>query len=292
LYTHESIRCLFGCQMTAHPWMPLYTKNLTAATRDLDAARFGIYVMLLILAWESEGSLPNDMDWVRTMLKRSLGVHGHQFNNTVPDLLERYFKLDNGRWTNKRLTKEKEKADKRSANARQMADKRWSKNEKKNDKPSADSNEINGFSDAVAYAKADANNNHNHNNKEEDIDSVVLPTRKKQLPEDWTLSLADSSYAYAKGWAAERVLSEAERFKNHHLARGTVFKNWSRAWQNWVTSPYQQPTRTSNGKASNSPEKGKSDFKDALRKLGEYAERDGGEISEEAVRLLPSARRE
>jgi hypothetical protein len=166
---------------------------------------------------------------------------------------------------------------------------------------SADPNKINGFSDAQAYANN--NNNNNNNNKEEEYieglsGSVVVPDRRKgsvakPIPEDWELSEDDIAYAVGKGWPMERVVSEGERFKIHFVENEAPHKNWKLVWQKWVTSPYQQqPTRTTNGKASNSREKGKSDFKDALRKLGEYAERDGGEISEEAVRLLPSARRE
>lgn len=115
--------------MSSRPWMPLYVADFRMDTLDLGADEVGVYMVLLMIAWQREdAAIPNDMAWLRRSLKASMaGFHGHQFNRIVPKLLSRYFSLGaDDKWRNKRLTKERQTADKRSANGRQNSDKRWS----------------------------------------------------------------------------------------------------------------------------------------------------------------------
>jgi hypothetical protein len=58
-------------------------------------------------------------------------MHGNRFKRIVPKLLDRYFTLDSdGKFRNKRLTKEREKTEKLSGNAKENAGKRWAKERK------------------------------------------------------------------------------------------------------------------------------------------------------------------
>lgn len=123
-----------------HPWMPFYVQDFQADTMDLEVDEIGVYVVLLCLAWQRGGALPADEQLLRKLLKRCFATfHGHTYNRIVPKLLARYFDLEDGIYTNKRLTKEKQKADKLSANQKQKADKRW-----------ADARETNALADAAA----------------------------------------------------------------------------------------------------------------------------------------------
>lgn len=45
------------------------------------------------------------------------------------------------------------------------------------------------------------------------------------LPEDWQPTDVDRAFAAAKGWLSDKVASEAERFRAHHLAKSTVSKD-------------------------------------------------------------------
>ena len=116
--------------MSSRPWMPLYVNDFRLDTLDLKTDEIGVYLILLMLMWKrDDAALPDDPEWIKRSLKACIAnFHGHQFNRIVPKLLARYFKLGSDRkWRNKRLTLEREKTAKRSANGRQMADKRWSR---------------------------------------------------------------------------------------------------------------------------------------------------------------------
>jgi uncharacterized protein YdaU (DUF1376 family) len=114
--------------MSSRPWMPFYVNDFRLDTLDLRADEIGVYVVMLMLAWRrDDAAIPNDMAWLKRGLKSCFAsFHGHEFNRIVPKLLKRYFELgDDDLWRNKRLTLERQKADKLSAKQKQSADKRW-----------------------------------------------------------------------------------------------------------------------------------------------------------------------
>lgn len=114
--------------MSSRPWMPLYINDFRLDTLDLTTDQMGCYLILLMLTWQrDDAALPNDMVWLKRALKGCIAeFHGHTFNRIVPPLLQRYFKLGSDqKWRNKRLTLEREKAAKLSANGQQSAFKRW-----------------------------------------------------------------------------------------------------------------------------------------------------------------------
>ena len=120
-----------------------------------------------------------------------------------------------------------------------------------------------------------------------DTDTDKKKKYRSSIPENWSLSETDILYAQERGWANDRITSEGERFKNHHIAKGSVFASIHRAWCNWVTSPYQQQKGNLGG---TDRESGKSQFKAALRKLQAYAE-SNDDAGCEVIQLLPAAGR-
>jgi uncharacterized protein YdaU (DUF1376 family) len=126
--------------MTKRPWMPLYVADYLADTLDLTTEQHGTYLLLLAIAWRRpDGTLPNDMPWLKRSLSSCVSdMHGNRFNKIVPALLERFFTLNaEGNWQNKRLTSEREKAEKLSENQSEKANKRWAETNKNNDLPDA-----------------------------------------------------------------------------------------------------------------------------------------------------------
>jgi uncharacterized protein YdaU (DUF1376 family) len=108
--------------------MPFYVNDFRMDTLDLETEEVGVYMLLLCLCWQrDDAALPNDMDWLKRSLKSCVAnFHGHTFNRIVPKLLKRYFILfEDGKYRNKRLANERQKADKLSAKQKQNADKRW-----------------------------------------------------------------------------------------------------------------------------------------------------------------------
>src|SRR5215472_13085216 len=59
----------------------------------------------------------------------------------------------------------------------------------------------------------------------------------RALPDDWE---PDREFARRHGFTDERIAIEAQRFRDHALAKGCTYKDWNAAWRNWVRSPFQQ----------------------------------------------------
>jgi hypothetical protein len=84
-------------------------------------------------------------------------------------------------------------------------------------------------------------------------DSIVSPIevskkeRKKdracRLSADWKPSSADLEYANQRIRSPELVLVEVEKFKNHHIGKGTLMVVWSRAFQNWILNAVKWNTK-------------------------------------------------
>lgn len=60
------------------------------------------------------------------------------------------------------------------------------------------------------------------------------PRRAVQLPEGWVPSERNIADAQAKGLSARDIENEADRFRDHHTARGTAFKDWDAGWRTWI----------------------------------------------------------
>jgi hypothetical protein len=71
------------------------------------------------------------------------------------------------------------------------------------------------------------------------------PKRSRQLPEDW--SPADGVLeSFADKYPGLDFHDEVEAFRNHHLAKGSVMKDWDAAFRTWLR----------NAKRWNSPKAG------------------------------------
>lgn len=157
--------------MSTRPWMPLYIGDFQLDTLDLDAAQIGVYLIMLMLAWRREdAALPNDMAFLKRSLKRCCAdFHGHQFNRTVPTILERYWTLgEDQKWRNKRLTNERQTADKRSAKQKQNINKRWTNARQISDKRLAETSNINDLADTDVIPAF-----------EDVVDTVVIPSQSQ-----------------------------------------------------------------------------------------------------------------
>ncbi len=81
--------------------------------------------------------------------------------------------------------------------------------------------------------------------------------RATALPEDWAPDEKDRAYAAGKGWDTAKVSEQAERFRAHHLARGSTMKRWGQAWQTWVLNePSFRPRQPANSGRFPSPPAG------------------------------------
>ena len=68
-------------------------------------------------------------------------------------------------------------------------------------------------------------------------DDTPKPSRRRpevDLPDGWVPNEINVSDAQAKGFSAERIDDEANRFRDYHTAKGNRFRNWDAAWRTWI----------------------------------------------------------
>ncbi len=97
--------------MSKLPVLPLYTYTFIADTGHLSAEETGAYIMLLMVAWRTEGcSLPDDdrdlARYARVTSKVWLRIKSRVLS---------FWHLEDGRWTQKRLSQEQLRASQRAS---------------------------------------------------------------------------------------------------------------------------------------------------------------------------------
>lgn len=206
----------------SRPWMPLYVSDYLADTLDLRAEESGCYMLLLMVAWRRDGTLPDDMNWIKRALSSCASdMHGNRFNKIVPPLLDRFFYRDeSGNFRNKRLEKELEKAGKYSEKQRKNVEKRWSKYNK---------NKGNGDT-TVLPARASQSQSQSQSQdlgKPKSISRVALASEFGEFyaayPKHVGRSDAERAFerVMRKGVSARHVVLAASRFASAHASAGT-----------------------------------------------------------------------
>jgi uncharacterized protein YdaU (DUF1376 family) len=105
----------------AAPAIPLFGDAYIADTRHLSLEEHGAYLSLIMIAWRAEDcSLPDD----DARLARVLGITTKKWAKLKPDVMA-FWALDDGRWTQKRLTKERLFVAKKSKQNAESANARW-----------------------------------------------------------------------------------------------------------------------------------------------------------------------
>lgn len=107
----------------AKAWMPIYIGDYLGDTQRLTTEQHGAYLLLMFDYWRN-GRLPDDDDILQqiTRLDRAKWSRHRK-------VIERFFTVENGEWSHKRIDHEREEAlsnaSRRSAQAKAAADARW-----------------------------------------------------------------------------------------------------------------------------------------------------------------------
>lgn len=74
----------------------------------------------------------------------------------------------------------------------------------------------------------------------EPSEDIAAPKSRRRpevpLPANWTPNDKNISDAQARQFSAKEIEDEADRFRNHHLARDTRFRDWDAAWRTWLAN--------------------------------------------------------
>jgi len=109
----------------------------------------------------------------------------------------------------------------------------------------------------VAHTDADANTDKEKIYKKEKVEKAT------QFPPEFKLTPELKTYAIQKGIPEQNVRDCFEHFENHHRAKGSTMKDWSRAWYTWVQKAKTFnpiPTKDSTGSSSPTADKKFNEF--------------------------------
>ena len=215
--------------MAEFPALPLWTDAYLADTIHLNTREHGAYLLLLITAWRTpDCSLPDD----DKLLARYARMDQRGWRSMRP-VLEQFFTVSQGKWTQKRLQKERkyvaDLAHKNSENVKA----RWLKNNKTTDTTVIPD----GYQTDTPTPTPTPIIKENTLSKE----SVQKKAPKRRvgtiLPDGWRPSEPDIAYALKRGFDETHIRDIAEDFATYWTegkGRNGTHANWSRAWQTWI----------------------------------------------------------
>ena len=213
------------------PYFPLYPTDFDGDAGHLTLEEDGAYNRLLRIMWNTPGcSVPEDPAWIA----RKMRIDMVTYLRLVEPLIDEFCKRVGGRIYQKRLQEEWVKAEEATQKRVNAANARWSKSrvENKEEKP------------MQSMSNADALHMHPEPypepeplEKEEAIASSKKPSRRRpeiELPEGWVPSERNISDAIERNFTPAEIDHEADKFRNHHLAKGNRYRDWDRAWLSWL----------------------------------------------------------
>ena len=212
--------------MSSTPFTQLYVGDYLADTMLLTTEQHGAYLLLLMTMWRKGASLPNDPK----KLAQIAHVTPRKWT-VIWEGISEFFTVEGDRITNARLTKEHQKATEKSR-VRGEAGAKGGRAKALGTKEQA-------LANATVLPK------HSQKSEPEEKEDTFVsskkiprpkPKRVVSLPEDWVPAEMNLADAYKRGFSDKEINHEAERFRDHHLARGTAFKDWDAAWRTWLSN--------------------------------------------------------
>lgn len=153
--------------MAEFPYLPLWTDAYLADTTHLTTIEHGAYLLLLMAAWRAGGYLPDD----DRLLRRVTRLGPKQWDRMRP-VMETFWRVENGQWSNGRLLDEltavRQRLQSLSDTGRANALKRWHR-----DMPGAMPERCHG----------NANHTHTHNQIKDT--PPIVPPKGDGLEEDF-----------------------------------------------------------------------------------------------------------
>ena len=67
-----------------------------------------------------------------------------------------------------------------------------------------------------------------------DPPKAVSKSKRSPIPENWLPSEKDIAHAKNRKLDPETIKAVGEQFRDHHIAKGTLFANHSAAWRTWI----------------------------------------------------------
>lgn len=207
--------------MGRRPWYKRFPSNWLGGVIMLTAEERGVYDTLLELMYDRWATIRHEPK----ELARICGTSLRRFNVIFDKLVQlKKVTLVDGMISNERFEiqrgEEGNEAETFAENGRKSGKKRRDKSAE-NEPGLFETNEL-------------AKKGFEHTRVQTPDDRYQKPSGKHRLPESWYPS-ADG-YAYAERYGFDRAKAENmfDKFRRHHIAKGSTWANWDMVWQNWV----------------------------------------------------------
>lgn len=206
----------------SHPWMPFYVADYLADTMHLSTVEHGAYLLLICHYWK-HGKLPSNARALPQICKLS-DVAWAEVEPTLSDLFEQ------PGWKHKRIDAELEKAEIKHSRRVEAG----SRGGNARAKHAAPLKPLPSNAPSIAQASS------SQPQSQEDIgarSAPAPPKRGTRLSADWTLSPENLSFAEAKGIPPAKIAVEAQKFRDHFIAKpgkDGVKLDWDATWRTWV----------------------------------------------------------
>lgn len=220
---------------TLDRWMPLHIADYRKDTLFLTTLQHGAYMLLLMASWEI-GPLDDNETFLSSIAKVDLKT----WRKDVWPAIKRFFsKTDDGQIFQKRLSAERDKAERISEIRRKNGREGGSKPKAKGKANASANAEPNGEVNALANAEAPSRDSLHTSSLRSDVPPVTPPKpdkpdpRGRRLPEDWQPSHEDRSFALGLGLNPTDIAPQFADFWHAKAGAGGRKVDWSATWRSW-----------------------------------------------------------
>lgn len=218
-------------------WMPLRLTIWRKGTAFFSPAERGAYMELILAYWEL-GPLPTDDDVLQQLARVPDAKTWRAVRGKV---LAKFNEID-GTLTHVRIDEERTVAlqnYKRKSDAGKVGGQASAQARTKQSSTSASSNRS---TDAQAEPQTPANTTYQEHSPDGEIpEANASGTRKRGKPgsrisPDWKPTPEDISHAEVRNYSRENIEQLANHFRDYHVAKGTVSRDWSASWRTWIAN--------------------------------------------------------
>jgi uncharacterized protein YdaU (DUF1376 family) len=208
------------------PGHPFYWADHIADTGHLSLAQYGAYILLMGHYYRTQRPLPGDLSVLQRICRSKTTreraaiefvLRSFFDSNTTPDgSVFRHHRIDQELAKATDLTEKRRELGKRGglAKARNL------------------------LAPKPSHPQSQSQQSQPHKSKAGGANAPA-PTRKKrsfEMPEDFQSNEDHRALACELGVDVEQVFL---KFRDHHLARGSTFKDWNRAYSNWLRNEHR-----------------------------------------------------
>lgn len=213
-------------------WFPFYPGDYLRDTMHLSTVQHGAYMLLIMHYWMVGGPISAELDGVYSACK----ADRYTWPKIKP-LLTEFFELRDGKYHHKRLDEEiakakelKEKQRARTAAATEARKAKQAERAQRNVSVTSPRNDDTSRRNVTNIGTSSPSPSHKEKN---------IKKRKSTIPDGFpdqpTIELLQANHPTVD------VRTQAERFRNSALANNRKYVDWTAAFRNWITSPYQKP---------------------------------------------------